>query len=171
MRRPWIELRSPGLLANTLPTRLMSRFWFDVKSKVGDRTRGWPESSLFNSYCTKVYWITPLYPWSLPYNVKQGSIKYHVFRMTRPGIEPRSPGSLANTLTIMPIALYFVKLLWTFNKSNFPRQSESFSTPFEYFLLKDFKEMCGSFSKILYLFMWVSKIIPLFFSVYNFRLL
>ena len=34
-------------------------------------------------------------------SVKQGGIKYHfwVFGMTRPGIEPRSPGPLANTLT------------------------------------------------------------------------
>ena len=42
---------------------------------------------------------------------KQDSIKYHlwVFGMTRPKIEPRSPGPLANTLTIMSMArlLYF----------------------------------------------------------------
>ena len=39
-------------------------------------------------------------------SVNQGGIKYHfwVFGMTRPGIEPRSPGSLANTLLIIPIA-------------------------------------------------------------------
>ena len=39
-------------------------------------------------------------------SVKQGGIKYHfwVFGMTRPGIEPRFPGPLANTLTIMPIS-------------------------------------------------------------------
>ena len=32
-------------------------------------------------------------------SVNQGSIKYHfrVFDMTRPGIEPQSPGPLANT--------------------------------------------------------------------------
>ena len=51
-------------------------------------------------------WIAPLYTW--PYlivlTVKQGSIKYHfwVFGMTQPGIEPRSPRPLVNTLTIMP---------------------------------------------------------------------
>ena len=41
-------------------------------------------------------------------SVKQGSIKYHfwVFGMTRPGIEPRSPGPLVNTLTLMPIYIY-----------------------------------------------------------------
>ena len=39
-------------------------------------------------------------------SVKQDSIKYHilwVFGMTRPGIEPRSPGPLAYTLIIRPI--------------------------------------------------------------------
>ena len=30
-------------------------------------------------------------------------VLHQVFGMTRPGIEPRSPGPLANTLTIMPI--------------------------------------------------------------------
>ena len=32
-------------------------------------------------------------------SVKQGGIKYH-FGMTQPGIEPQSPESLADTLTI-----------------------------------------------------------------------
>ena len=41
-------------------------------------------------------------------NVKQGGIKYHfcVFGMTQPGIEPRSPGPVANTLLIRPIVIY-----------------------------------------------------------------
>ena len=45
--------------------------------------------------------IDPLYPWSIPYNVecKQGGIKYHILSLW---YEPRSPGPLANTLTIMP---------------------------------------------------------------------
>ena len=34
--------------------------------------------------------------------------------MTRPGIEPRSPGPLANTLTIMPIASNNTSNLHTF---------------------------------------------------------
>ena len=39
-------------------------------------------------------------------SVKQGGIKFHfkVFGMTRPGIEPRSPGPLANTLTAGPVS-------------------------------------------------------------------
>ena len=39
-------------------------------------------------------------------SVKQGGIKYHfkVFGMTRPEIELRSPGPLANTLTAGPMS-------------------------------------------------------------------
>ena len=49
-------------------------------------------------------WIAPLYPWNLLYNDEDG-IKYHflVFGITRPGIEPWSPGPLVNTLLIRPI--------------------------------------------------------------------
>ena len=41
-------------------------------------------------------------------SVKQDDLKYHflVFGMTRPGIEPRSPGPLANTLLIRPMARF-----------------------------------------------------------------
>ena len=57
------------------------------------------------------------FPWSLHFtldayliilSVKQGGIKYHfwVFGMTRPKIEPRSPGPLANTLLIRPMAQF-----------------------------------------------------------------
>ena len=45
-------------------------------------------------------------------SAKQGGIKYHfflVFGITRPGIEPRSPGPLANTLLIRP-RQFFVML-------------------------------------------------------------
>ena len=34
---------------------------------------------------------------------KQGGIKYYFLIMTWPGIEPQSPGPLANTLLIRPI--------------------------------------------------------------------
>ena len=33
-------------------------------------------------------------------SVKQGGIKYNFLSMTQPGIEPRSPGPLTNTLLI-----------------------------------------------------------------------
>ena len=42
-------------------------------------------------------------------SVKQGGIKYRlVFGMIRPGIEPRSPEPLANTLTINKPIQYIV---------------------------------------------------------------
>ena len=49
-------------------------------------------------------WIAPLYHIML--RVKQGGIKYHfwVFGITRPGIEPWSPGPLANALLFMYMA-------------------------------------------------------------------
>ena len=42
-------------------------------------------------------------PYLILLRVKQGGIKYHfwVFGMTQPEIKPRSPGPLANTLTII----------------------------------------------------------------------
>ena len=44
-------------------------------------------------------------PYLIMLSVMQGGIKYHfwVFGMTRLRIEPRSPGFLVNTLTIMPL--------------------------------------------------------------------
>ena len=47
-------------------------------------------------------WIAPLYPWYVPYrwvlSKEVSSTILKVFGMTRPRIEPRSPGPLANTL-------------------------------------------------------------------------
>ena len=54
--------------------------------------------------CYSFPWIDPLYPWYVPFfycwvlSKKVSSTIFGVFGMTRPGIEPRSPGSLANTL-------------------------------------------------------------------------
>ena len=57
--------------------------------------------------CYSFPWIDPLSldPYLKMLSLKQGGIKYHfwVFGMTRPGIEPRSPRPLANTLSIMPM--------------------------------------------------------------------
>ena len=42
-------------------------------------------------------------------SVNQGGIKYHflkLFGMTRPGIEPMSPGPLGNTLSTRPMSRY-----------------------------------------------------------------
>ena len=82
-------------------------------SKVGDRSRGWPEGSLFNSYYTEVLGralllsldcstlpsIRTLYCWVLSKEVSSTILKD--FGMTRPGIEPMSPG---------PFSFYFVYL-------------------------------------------------------------
>ena len=87
-------------------------------SKVGDRSRGRPEGSLFNSYYTEVYRralsfsldcstlpsIRTLYRWVLS---KEESITiFKVFGMTQPGIETRSPGPLANTLLTRLMSWY-----------------------------------------------------------------
>ena len=85
-------------------------------SKVGDRSWGRPEGFLFNSYYTEVYGrallpsldcsilplIRTLYCWVLSMEVS--STIFKVFGMTRPRIEPRSPGSLANTLPTRPMS-------------------------------------------------------------------
>ena len=83
--------------------------------KAGDHSRGWPEGSLFDSYYTKVLGralllslgcptlplIRTLQCWVL--SKEASSTIFWVFGMTRPGIELRSPGPLANTLTARPI--------------------------------------------------------------------
>ena len=71
-------------------------------NKVGDCSQGWPEGSLFNSYCTKVLLLSldcstlplirTLYCWMLSREVS--STIFKVFVMMWNGIEPRSPGSL-----------------------------------------------------------------------------
>ena len=86
-----------------------------IKSKVGDRSRGWPEGSLFDSCytvvsgrvlrlsleCSTLLLIHTLYCRVLS---KGASITiFWVFGTTRPGIEPRFPGPLANTITTKPM--------------------------------------------------------------------
>ena len=47
-------------------------------------------------------------PYLIKLSVKQGGIKcpfFLVFGMTRPRIEPRSPGALANTLLVRTMAI------------------------------------------------------------------
>ena len=87
--------------------------WMSVSVELATFSRGGPEGSFFNNYYTKVYGRAlflsldcshfTLDPYLILLTVKQGSI-FLVFGMTRPGIEPRSPGPLANTLLIRPIA-------------------------------------------------------------------
>ena len=96
--------------------------------KVGDRCRGRPQGSLFNSYYTEVcVWgalllsldcstlpsIRTLYCWVL--NREVSSTIFIVYGMKRPGIEPRSPGSLPNTThwANEPIIFYNLFKKWT----------------------------------------------------------
>ena len=56
-------------------------------------------------------WIAPLYPWSILYHGECKARWNHVLffeslGMTRPGIEPLSPGPLANALTTRSIDRY-----------------------------------------------------------------
>ena len=88
------------------------------KSKVGDRSRGWSEGSLFHSYntevsgralflsldCSTLPLIRTLYCWVL--SKEASSTIFKVFGMMRLGIEPRSPGPLANTLPTRPMGWY-----------------------------------------------------------------
>ena len=74
------------------------------------------QKAIFSIATTPRYWggrwIAPLYPWYVPayvLSVKQGGI-FKVFGMTRPEIEPRSPGPLGNTLPTGPISRLSVSL-------------------------------------------------------------
>ena len=67
------------------------------------------KAPLFGSYYTKVLGrelllslecATTLDPYNAVLSKAASSTSFWVFGMTRPGIEPRSPGPLANTLTI-----------------------------------------------------------------------
>ena len=90
-------------------------FLYLSKSKVGDCCGGRPEGSVFNSYFTEMLWggatpfpcstlpfISTLYCWVLSKEIS--STIFKVFGMTRPGIEPRSPRPLANTLPTKPMS-------------------------------------------------------------------
>ena len=73
----------------------------------GNRNRGRPEGSLFNSYYTEMkVWalLLSLDCWVLSKAVS--STIFRVFGMTRPGFNPRSPGPLANTLPIRSMSRY-----------------------------------------------------------------
>ena len=87
-------------------------------SKVGDRSQGRPEGSLFNSYYTEVWGrvlllsldcstlplICTLYCWVLCKEVSSRIFK--IFGMTQPRIEPQSPRPLANNLPARPMSRF-----------------------------------------------------------------
>ena len=100
--KTWMRLRKGNLKKETESLLIVS--------KVGDRSRGRPEGSLFSSYYTEVSeralllsldfstlsLIRTLYCWVLSKEPSSTILK--VFGMTWPGIEPKSPGLLVNTL-------------------------------------------------------------------------
>ena len=81
--------------------------------------------------------IAPLYPWSSPNSAKQGSIRYHflVFGMTWPGIEPRSPRSLVNTLLIRPILASWVECSLMAQETGVQSQFESYQRLKKWYLI------------------------------------
>ena len=93
-------------------------------SKLNDHCRAWPEGSLFNSYYIEVsgralflsldystlHLIRTLYCWVL--NKEVSSVIFKVFGMTRPGIEPKSPRPLVNTLHTRPISRIHINALF-----------------------------------------------------------
>ena len=85
---------------------------WDIYKKVGDLRRRWPFSvATTQRYRGRRYsfpWIAPLYPWSF-FFFFFFFFFFWVFGMTRPGIEPRSPGPLTKTLLIKPMARYISK--------------------------------------------------------------
>ena len=109
------------------------------KSKDGDRCRGRPELSLFNSYYTDEYrralllsqdcptlpLIHNLYCWVL--SKEESTTNFKVFGMTQPEIEPRYPGPLANTLPVRPMSVvpviptYHHHFLPLFSSSTYPQ--------------------------------------------------
>ena len=93
------------------------------KVKLSPFSRGRPKGSLFNCYYTEVpgralllsldcfilLLIRSLYCWVLSKEVS--NTIFEVFGMTWPGIEPRSPRPLANTLPIRPMSRWLVSVL------------------------------------------------------------
>ena len=88
--------------------------------KVGHHSRGRPEGSLFNSYytevlgraqllslnCSTLLFIRTVYCWVFSKEVSNTIFK--VFGMTRPAIEPRSPGPLVNTFIRWQICIIYI---------------------------------------------------------------
>ena len=115
VRLIWFNLIWLGFMAYQL-------LIFNVKSYLyvkSDQSRGWTEGSPFDSYYTKVYGrvllisldcstlplILTVECWVL--SKEASSTIFWIFGMTGPGIEPRSPGPLAITRTILPLLITF----------------------------------------------------------------
>ena len=95
-----------------------------MRAKIPKNKQSWqPEGFLFNSYFTEVYrralllsldcstlpLIYTLYCWLLSKEVS--STIFKVFGMMSPGIEPRFPGPLVNTLPTCPMSRFEPKIV------------------------------------------------------------
>ena len=81
-----------------------------IKGKVEQSREGVAPSPTHwcSSYRKGSLWVTLDYGRQLTLLIKEGGIYYHFLSMTRLGIEPQSPGSLANTLLIRPMARIYI---------------------------------------------------------------
>ena len=84
--------------------------YLKIYCKLADRRWQWPAGSLFKvlGKVLCLSWDCSSYSWSSFYNIEclskvESSNIFWVIGRIRPGIEHLSPGSLANTLTIMSI--------------------------------------------------------------------
>ena len=121
-KRKFCNIRQFGTFVDILKTMAPPNLLFINEIKVSDHSQGRSESSLLNSYYTKVQGralllsldcstlplMYTLYCWVLSKEVSSTTFK--VFGMTQPGSEPRSPGPLANTLPTRPMRQFKVKL-------------------------------------------------------------
>ena len=103
----------PKNCIKSIPYTLARRIHSISKSKVGDRGRGQPEAT--TPRCRggrySFSWIDPLYPRYVPLycwvlSQELSSTIFKVFGMTRPEIEPKSPGPLENSLPTRPMSRY-----------------------------------------------------------------
>ena len=70
---------------------------------VGDCSEGWPKEEKTTLFPGFLHFT--LDPYLIMQSVKQGGIKYHFLSLWYDSIwEPRSPGPLVNTLSIMPMS-------------------------------------------------------------------
>ena len=104
-------IQSPQM--QSLPVQSLDAIFFNILSKSATVVEGdqkVPFSIVTTPRCRGGNYSFSLDCSTLPFtliilSVKQGGIKYHffkVFGMTQPGIKPRSPGPLANTLPTRP---------------------------------------------------------------------
>ena len=97
-------LRIPLPLPDTARFQVQEYFvWFRANTGKGIAClAGLPHSAtlLLSLDCYTLPLICTLYHWVL--SKEESSTSFCVFCVTRPGIKPRSPGALANILTIMP---------------------------------------------------------------------